>query len=324
MRRLLNPRLLPPLLGLVIFVLCAWAFYQELRRYSLQEVQRSIAAIPTPNMLGAIALVLCSYIVLTGYDTLAVRFARCRLSYRRTALAAGLTYAISRSAGVSALSGSAIRYRFYRRWGLPNLAIAQIIAFCTLSFWVGLFAVGGMVLTLRPPLLPAGLSTVLPANLPQTAGLLGIAATLAYFLWSALSSKGLTLGRWVVPRLPLSLAVAQLGLTALDWALAAAILHRLLPGAPYILVFSALLLAQVAGVFSSVPGGLGVFETVVLLTLSPPLPKDQLLAALLVYRAIYFLLPLALALITLLLYELRHRKPNAGEMEPPPEVRYGE
>ncbi|MEO0409916.1 MAG: lysylphosphatidylglycerol synthase domain-containing protein [Cyanobacteria bacterium P01_A01_bin.135] len=320
-------RLLPPCLGLAIFTLCGWAIYQELSRYSLQEILRSVQAISVFGLVGAIALVGVSYLTLTGYDTVAARFARCPLPYRRTALVALLTYAISRSAGFSVVSGSAIRYRFYRRWGVSNLAIAQIIAFCSLSFWVGLFGVGGALFWLAPPDLPANLYLFEP--MMQRVGLIGLVVTALYLGWSGLSHRSLRLGSWTVPRLPLPLAVAQLGLTLLDWGLAAGILAMLLSGGSfeglsYLNVLSVYLLAQVVGVLSSVPGGLGVFETVVLATLSPPLGADRLLAALLVYRLIYFLLPLVTAIALLVAYELRVRKPNAGEMEPPPEIGYGD
>lgn len=312
-------RVLPPLFGLGIFGLCLWAIQQELGRYSLQDVLRSVQAIPAPSLAAALVLVALSYLTLTGYDALAVRFARCPLPYRRTALVACLTYAISRSAGFSALSGSAIRYRFYCRWGVSNWAIAQVIAFCGLSFWVGLFAVGGGLFAVWPPPIPTDLP--LSEALLRQVGWLGLVLTAAYFAWSALSPRGLTLWGRVVPRLPLSLAIAQLGLTLLDWLLAAGILALLLPKVGYLTVFQAYLLAQFAGVFSTVPGGLGVFETVLLLILSTP--ADRLLAALLVYRLIYFLLPLVGAIAVLVGYEVWvRRKPSAGEREKSAEIRY--
>jgi len=322
--RLLS-RIMPPLVGLGIVFLCAWAIRQELRRYTLQDILQSIQAIAPASLVTALALVALSYLVLTGYDTLAITFAGCRLPYRRTALVAALTYAISRTAGLSVLSGSAIRYRFYRRWGVSNLAIAKVIAFCSLSFWIGLFAVGGVLFTLNPPDVPMALP--LPDKLLPAVGALGLAAAFAYFAWSALSQRGLQIMGWTVPRLPLPLAIAQLVLTTLDWVLAAGILYLLLPGSlSYLDVFTVYLLAQFAGVFSSVPGGLGVFETVLLLTLSPPIPADALLAALLLYRLLYFVLPLLLAIAVLVVYELsaRRRKPSAGEIDPATEIRYGE
>ncbi|MGF1513499.1 MAG: lysylphosphatidylglycerol synthase domain-containing protein [Elainellaceae cyanobacterium] len=314
-------RLIPPLLSLAVFALCAWAIRQELERYRPQDILQSIQAIPSASIASAIALVILSYLTLTGYDTLAVRFARHPLPYRRTALAAVLAYAISRTAGFSVLSGSAIRYRFYRRWGASNLAIAQIIAFCSLSFWVGLFAVGGAVFALQPP---QAADLPLPEALLQQVGALGLAVTLAYFTWSAFSQRGVRLAGWTLPRLPLPLAIAQLGLTLVDWLLAAGILYVLLPATAYVAVLSAYLLAQFAGVFSTVPGGLGVFETVVLLTLSPAIASDRLLAALLVYRIVYFLLPLVVAIAVLVWYEVkvsRARKPNAGERKDPAKIR---
>lgn len=101
----------------------------------------SLTAIPKPYVILAIALTLINYVLFTGYDTLAVYHLRQPLSYRRTALVAIISYAISNSVGFALLSGSAIRYRFYSAWGFSVAKIAQIIAFCNLSFWLGLFAV---------------------------------------------------------------------------------------------------------------------------------------------------------------------------------------
>lgn len=301
-------RLIPSGLGLVLLGISMWTLHRELQQYSFEEVLRSLAAIPR-NFLGlAIALTMMNYFVLTGYDTLAVRYVRHPLPYRKTALAAMVSISISNSIGLSLLSGSAIRYRFYTTWGLSAVEIAHIIAFCNLGFWLGLFAVGGIVFLLAPVAIPALLH--LPFSAAQPLGWIFLAVAIGYLLWNMLSRRALQIGHFVFPHLPMPLALAQVSIASMDWMLAAAILYALLPAAvplSYPAFFSIYLLGQIAGVISNVPGGLGVFETVILLLLSPSIPSAKIFGALIAYRGIYYLAPLCVAVVLLGLSELKER-----------------
>lgn len=299
----------PILLSGGLFGLSIWAIAAELHQHQPQDILNRIAAIPVPALFLAIGLMVLNYGFLTGYDTLATRFIRHPLSYRKTALVAVISYAISNSVGLALLSGSAIRYRFYASWGLTPGKIAQIIAFCNLSFWIGLFAVGGLVFAIEPLAIPGLLH--LPFNTVHPLGFIFLAIITAYLLLSSFSRRSLKIRGWVVPHLPLNLSLAQIAITSCDWALAAAVLYVLLPAPSaisYFVFFGGYLLAQIAGIVSNVPGGLGVFETVLLLLLAPPLAADQLLGALLVYRGIYYFLPLLAGILLLGLYELRARR----------------
>ena len=302
-------RIVPIVLSLLLFGLSLWAIASELRKYSWQDVVSSITAIPNQYILLAVLLTLLNYLLLTGYDTLAVRYLRQTLSYRKTALVAIISYAISNSVGFALLSGSAIRYRFYSTWGLSAAKIAQIITFCNLSFWLGLFAVGGTVFAFTPLAIPQQLH--LPFLSVRPLGFIFLAVIIAYLLWSGLSSKPLKIRNWVFPHLPFKLFLAQIVLTSCDWMLAAMVLYVLLPIPKHFSFFSFFgiyLLAQFAGIISNVPGGLGVFETVLILLLSPPIPSSQLLGALLAYRGIYYFLPLVVSILILGGYELNQRR----------------
>ena len=207
------------------------------------------------------------------------------------------------------LSGSAIRYKFYSAWGFSAAKIAQIITFCNLSFWLGLFAVGGTVFAFTPLAIPKQLN--LPFLSVRPLGFIFLAVITAYLLWSGLSQKQLKIRNWVFPHLPFKLSVAQIVLTSLDWMFAAAVLYALLPVPKHISFFSFFgiyLLAQLAGIISNVPGGLGVFETILILLLSPPIPSASLLGALLAYRGIYYFLPLGVSILMLLWYEFKQRR----------------
>ncbi|WP_278002854.1 lysylphosphatidylglycerol synthase domain-containing protein [Nodosilinea sp. LEGE 06152] len=309
--------ILPIGLSLGLFGLSIWAISSELHQHRPGDILRSIGAIPAWALGGAIALTALNYAFLTGYDTLSARFVRQPLPYAKTALVAVISYGISNSVGLALLSGSAIRYRFYTAWGFSPGKIAQMIAFCNLSFWLGLFAVGGLVFTVEPLSVPGLLH--LPFQTAHPLGILFLAITVAYLLLSSFSRRAVHLKGWVLPHLPPGLALNQIAITSCDWALAAAVLYVLLPthpGLTYFIFFGSYLLAQIAGVISNVPGGLGVFETVLILLVSPPIPSDQLLGALLVYRLVYYFLPLLVGVGLLALYELRRRRGRVKASKP--------
>ena len=282
---------------------------RELRQYQIGEILYTLSAIPKHDVVLAVGLTLLSCIVFTGYDTLAVLYIRYPLPYCKTALAAITSIPISNSIGFALLSGGAIRYRFYTSWGLSAAKIAQVIAFCSLTFWLGLFAVGGVMFLLEPVAVPTLLH--LPFKSVHPIGVLFLSAIAAYLLWNTCSDRRpLKIRNWTVPHLPVHLCLAQIVISSVDWTLAATVLYVLLPSTPslsYSAFFGVYLFAQLAGVVSNVPGGLGIFETVILLLLSASIPSNILFGALLAYRAIYYLLPLSIAMLLLGIYELRQR-----------------
>lgn len=294
------------LLSFVLLVLSIWAIAQELRHYHIKEIWGSLTAISASHLGLAVGLTGLNYVMLTGYDVLALRYIRHPLPYRKTAIVAIISYGLSNSVGLALLSGSAIRYRFYRSWGLSNLKITQIIAFCNWSFWLGLFAVGGIVFLIEPVAVPKLLH--LPFQSVHPIGILFLLILLTYLLTTVLSKKPLRIGKWSLPHLPLNLCLAQIAVTSCDWLLAAGVLYFLFPTSiplSYPGFFGIYLLAQIAGIISNVPGGLGVFETVMLLLLSPPIPSAQLFGALLAYRGIYYFLPLSVSILLLGFSQMR-------------------
>jgi uncharacterized membrane protein YbhN (UPF0104 family) len=301
-------RITPIFLSVLLFGLSIWAITSELHKYSWQDVISSLTAIPNQYVLLAIAFTGLNYFLLTGYDTLAVRYLGQTLSYRRIALVSLISYAISNSVGLALLSGSAIRYKFYSSWGFSAAKIALIITFCNLSFWLGLFAVGGSVFALIPITIPPQLHFVFATVRPL--GFIFLAIIITYLLWSKFNRQPLKIRNWVFPHLPFKLAITQIILTSCDWMLAAGVLYILLPIPKHFSFFGFFgiyLLGQMAGIISNVPGGLGIFETVLILLLSPAIPSNQLLGSLLAYRAIYYFLPLGISSLILSWYEFKQR-----------------
>lgn len=335
LRRIFRRHWVSPLLGLALFGLCVTLLMHQLRRYSLVSLWSDIQTIP-PTAIGmAIALMGLNYWVLSGYDALALRYLGISLGYGRLALCSLTAFSVSNTVGCALLSGSAVRYRFYRRWGLPVGQIAQVIAFTNLTFWLGLLGVSAALFTLTPlPLpppvakqvakaLPLAVTALVPANWPPllSLGPLCAIAIAAYVIWSARSHQALRLWGLCIPPLPLTIALRQLLISALDWALAAGILYVLLPPhqIPYGRFLGVYLLGQLLGLLSNVPGGIGVFETVLLWFLTPALTPTALLGGLLVFRGIYYLLPLTLALLFWGFYEARTLNtlpPNPHYSEP--------
>ena len=277
---------------------------QELKNYSLQDIAQSLSAISTTQRQLAVAFAAIGYIAMTGYDALAFAHLRQPLSYWRIATTNFICSAVGNTVGFPLFTASAIRYRRYSGWGVPPLAIAEITAFALGSFWLGLFILGGAAFLIAPLQVPTQL------HLPfSTARPLGVVFTLLvffYLLGSLIVRKPFVLrGREF--RFPsFKLAVSQFAVSSLDWGMAAAVLYTLIPlgDISYFSFLNIYLLAMGAGVVSSVPGGAGVFETVILLLLAGKVSGDVVLASLLAYRVVYYFLPFVIALCLLVFQEI--------------------
>jgi phosphatidylglycerol lysyltransferase len=284
-------------IALGLFALAAAGLSRALRAHHLHDIVLALEAIPSGRVVAAILLTALNYLVLTGYDALAFRYLGTALAYPRIALASLLSYAVANNTGsLSFLTGSGVRYRLYAGWGLTAPEIARVIGFCTLSFWLGFLAIGGVLFTAAPLALPAALHLPFPTARPIGALFLSICG--AYLLANALRRSPFRYRGWELGLPGLRVAAGQLAISMVDWTLAAGILFILLPGSPQLSfahLLSCYLVAQIAGLASSVPGGLGVFESVMLLLLAPVLPAAPVFGALLAYRGIYYLLPLAAA-----------------------------
>ncbi|HET7231198.1 MAG TPA: lysylphosphatidylglycerol synthase domain-containing protein, partial [Longimicrobium sp.] len=297
-------RSLTPLIGVALFGFAVWLLHRELRNYHYADLVRELRGIPRSRLLFAVAMTLVSYAVLTLYDALGVRYVRRKLSYGRIAIASLIGYGVSMTLGFPLLTGAPLRYRLYSRWGLAPGEIARIVAFYSTTYWLGLLAVGGAAFLFDPPRVPAGFPITEAWMRPIGALLLGV--LLAYFIMSALQTR-VTIRGFRVELPSLKMALAQVASSSLDWVVAAAVMYALLPpSAPSFASFFAVYVAgQAAGHASHVPGGVGVLESVVLLMLTPQIPAPQVLGALLAWRAVYYLLPLGMAVVTLAVHELR-------------------
>lgn len=312
-----NPifRWLPPCLSLGLFALSLWTIQHNLQHYQAENFWASLSNIPPTHIVLAIALMTINYSIMTGYECLGLAYVRQSLPYPKKALVGVICSGISNSVGFAVLSSCMIRYRFYSVWGFSVVKIAQISAFCNLSFCLGLFVVGSVIFLKEPLAIPQLLD--FPFISVRPLGIIFLVTILAYLFLTVIRQKPLMIGNWIIPHLPFSLAAGQLIISGLDWCFAAAVFYTLLHSSvslSYSAFFGIYMLAQVAGLASNVPGGLGVFETVMILLLAPFIHSEDLLGTLLIYRGIYYFIPLMVAALLLGRYEFQSflKRKNTG------------
>ena len=302
---------LPAIIGVMLFVVALTVLRHELERVTWHTLSRDVLNTPPAALLGAILLTAINYLALTGYDFIAFAYIGKRLPRRQIAATSFLAYAIANNVGFAMWSGASVRYRFYTRWGVTAEELSRIVLCYSVTFWLGLLTLSGLSLAFGR--LPA--AEGLPAS--SFAPLIGwtlVAIGVAYVVAARIRRRPFRL-RGLELSLPSpQLALAQLALSAVEWALAGAVLYVLLPAsdASFLTILGAFLVAQLLGLASHVPGGVGVFEGLMVLLLKPFLSSEQLIPALVVYRAIYYLLPLTVALLALVGDEVRRRRAQAG------------
>jgi phosphatidylglycerol lysyltransferase len=301
-------RYLSAIVPVALFCAALIALHRLGGEFHLADVLADFSAIGHRSVLLSIALTAISYLVLTGYERLALGFVARTLPWSKYALTSFVAYAVGHNLGVAALSGGAIRYRMYTPLGFGAMEIAGIVAFCTLTFALGATTLAGISLIAN-----AGEASSLlhaTAQLSITLGVLALCAVVTYLLACALRRTPLDWHGAGI-RLPtLGTALVQIALSVVDLALASAALYALLPetaNISYVAFAGLYMVALAASLLSLVPGGLGVFETIMVLLL-PGVPAPQMLAALLAYRLIYYALPFGVALSLLSAHELRQQR----------------
>ncbi len=295
-------------LSLVLFAIAMVALHHILAEVHLADVLARVRVTPVEALLLSLACTAGSYLALTGYDVLALRHLGKPLPYGKAALASFTSYTFSHNIGLSLVTGGSIRYRIYSAVGLSATEIATLTGFCALTFGLGIGLILGLALLLEPSVI--GTADGLSPALNRAAGFLILLLVAGYVLWTAVRRRPIAIRNWSLETPSVRTTLAQLAVGALDIGLAAAALYAVLPPevpvslAAFVGIYVA---AMTVGVLSHSPGGLGVFEAVMLLAL-PGTDQGALLGALLVYRCIYYLLPLAAAAALLAWHEYRLRR----------------
>jgi len=278
---------------LAVFVIAIWVLHHSLAKLRLADVLASVQAEPWTRVAACAFFSACSYGMLTFYDYLAVRGVRHPLPWRRTALTSFIAFAIGHSAGLSMLSGGSVRYRGYVKQGLSAFEIAGVVGLISVTFTLGIGTLLGLSLLLESH----QAAHILHLDHAWQARVLGSAifVVILGYLWLTQRIKTPLRIRDREFRLPsFSISVRQIVVASIDLCFCAASLYVLLPDTIPLHFFSFVglyVLALQSGVISNVPGGVGVFESV-LIQLLPGGATAELVSAVLLYRFIYYFVPL--------------------------------
>lgn len=303
------------ILGFVLFVTALFVLHNELKTYSITDIFRHIEQLPLHIILSASALTILSYLTLTGYDTLALKYIENDLHYTKIAFASFCGYAVSNNIGLSLISGGSVRYRLYSSWGISTFDITKIIAFCSLTLWIGFIAVCGAVFTAHSIAIPKTFH--LPVSSGRIIGIICLSITIIYILLSIFKREPIVIKNWSFPIPHLRTVIAQIAVASLDWILAGSVLFILLPdnsGLKWPVFMGMYLLAQLAGIISQLPGGIGVFEALMIVMLPPEIKSSQIFSSLIVYRGIYYILPLLLASFLIGAQEITARRSTVQKL----------
>lgn len=298
---------LAPIIGVALFGVSVVILHHELRDYRYHDLLHEARRLSGATLGTALALTAASYFLLTVYDAIAIRYIGAALSYAKIAFASFVGYTLSHNLGFSILTGGAARFRLFTAWGLTPIQIAQGLAFSNIAYWLGFFMLIGAILCLEPSLLANRFVHSESVGVAVGVMLILGGAWGAYFICGRRSS--FRVKEWEFPSPSPRLAAGAMGIAAFDWVLAASVAYTLLPhGHVSLLRFVGVFqLSQLLGVLSNVPGGLGVFETSILLLLNSGASKGAIVGGLVVYRLVYYVFPFVLSLLLLAAYEAKQQ-----------------
>jgi len=260
-----------------------------------------------PLLLAGVGISAASYFIFCSYDLLGKRYTRHSLPARRVLLVAFVCYAFNLNLG--AWVGSlAMRYRLYTRLGLGMATVTRVLSVSLIANWLGYMVLAGTIFAFRLLELPSAWE--IGAQGLQLIGIGLLVVSFTYLAACRFSPRRVWHVRGHEIALPpLSLALMQAALGAANWSLMATLIYLLLPeGLFYPTVLGVLLISAIAGVMTHVPAGLGVLEAVFLALLQHHVASSEILAALIGYRALYFILPLIVACVVYLILERRGKK----------------
>lgn len=306
-----------PVVGTLAIVFSVWLLYRELRGLSLADLGDSFAAIPARGWVLAAFCTLAAYAALAGYDRIALMHLGRKVSWLFIAACSFTTYAIAHTIGASIVSGAVIRYRAYSSRGLTPQEIGVLVAFCSFTFVLGVVLLTGLVLILEPEIIER-IDELLPEGLSTATGYLLLALVGFYVLGSWLGLKPLQIGSVVLhyPRLPI--VARQLLIGPVELLAAAGIVYFALPeaGNPgYLVILGIFLISFSVALMSHAPGGVGVLELVFIMAL-PEMDPADVLAALLVFRGFYLIVPFLIGVGILFAFERSQlAQPDLDERE---------
>lgn len=291
--------------SLLIMVIAAATLYQLARDVDIDKIFATLDTLPLRKAMIAAGFIAAAYVTLTFYDLFALRtIGKADVPYRIAALAGFTSYTVGHNLGATVFTGGVIRYRIYSSWGLGVIDVAKIAFVTGLTFWLGnAFLLGsGMVYA------PEAASAVnhLPPWVNRGIGLAALVVIVGYLMWLLPRPRMIGRANWRVVLPSFRLTFVQIGIGVADLSLIAFAMYALLPAEPTVDFMTLLVIfvtATLLGFLSHAPGSLGVIEAAMLLGLAQ-FQKEELLASLLMFRFLYFVIPLFAAATILGLREL--------------------
>ena len=291
-------------IGLFFFAFAAYMLYHQLSKYDFEDIKSAVLSIPNKNLMLASLASLGGYVALSSYDYLALRYVHRKLSPLKWIFAGFIGFSVSNNAGHAIVSGGSIRYRLYARWRFHASEIVQMVTFSGFTYLVAWFflIILGYFLTPDHAFGEGSVShlTTLTVTVISALGLL------VYFGASLFYKKPIIIKDVEFDIPSFKMALAQVFIGGADILLASLVLYYSLTpfmDIPFDVFIGVFIIAQVLGVFSQVPGGLGVFEGLFLYIIPGDHNQALIFGALIAYRIIYYLFPLIISGIVLFTYE---------------------
>jgi len=293
-----------PIVGSAAVVFSIWLLYHELRGVSLEEMTTSFARISLHSWLLAILSTFVAYGALAGYDNIALKYLNRKVPWLFITIGSFTTYAISHNVGASVLSGAVVRYRAYGSKGLTMAEVGVLVAFCSFTFAIGVLFLTGLVFVIEPEIVDRFVD-ILPTDFSRGTGYLLLALIGLYVAGSLLKLRPLNIRGFQLSYPSPSIVARQLVIGPIEIIGAAGIVYFALPDAGnpgYLVILGIFLISFSVALLSHAPGGLGVLELVFVHALSEMDPAD-VIAALVVFRLLYLIIPFVIAIVVILAFE---------------------
>ena len=291
--------------SLVIIALAVSTLIRTLKGVDVGVILAALQDTSPMQIALAALCVACAFFTLTFYDLFALRtIGKKHVPYRIAALSSFTSYTVGHNIGATVFTGGAIRFRIYSEWGLSAIDVAKICFISGLTFWLGNLFVLGVGLIWHPE--AATPMNLLPPWINRLIGVGGIIGIGAYLLWLSLDRRELGRNGWKVTLPSARLTLLQIAIGVVDLGFCALAMYILIPPQPEIDFLSlsvVFILATLLGFASHAPGSLGVFDAAMLVAL-PQFGKEHLLASLLVFRVLYFVIPFMISITILTMREL--------------------
>ena len=295
-------------LGVIIFIVAIVLLSHEMKNYSYQQILDTLKAIPSVKITMALILSLLYYLILGGYDVVAFKYINVPLKFKNVLFTCFISNALGNNTGYSMLFGGSIRYRLYSLYNVSMMNVTKVLFFSSATIWFGLLIIGGFVFTFFPVDFS---NTNFFFNTSLPLGIFFSTIICLYVLLSLFKSHPIKLfNKWTITFPNIKITLWQILLACSDWIIASCTLYILLPPGeiPYITLLQIFLVAQMLGILSQVPGGMGVFETAIVMLLPQATESSYVMGALLAYRAIFYFFPLSIALLLLASHEFFRAK----------------